>query len=46
VGLKRGRPLYLDPARYEQLRTLWLDHQMAASITRRAPSQNVHWTQL
>jgi len=46
VGLKRGRPLFLDRTRYEQLRTLWLDHQMAHNITRRAAGQNIQWTQL
>jgi len=46
VGLRRGRQLYLDPTRYEELRTLWLDHQMLSLITGRAPSVDTNWRQL
>jgi len=33
-GLRRGRPLFLDMERYEQLRTIWTRHQVANTIAK------------
>ena len=32
VGLTRGRPLYLDAHRYQQLKLLWLEHKLPIVI--------------
>ncbi|KAL6074411.1 E3 ubiquitin-protein ligase ubr1 [Balamuthia mandrillaris] len=45
-GLKRGRPLFLDPSRKEQLRMLFLKHEIGVLANRKATSSesvSMHW---
>ena len=34
IGLKRGRPLYLSPKRYDTLRDLWRSHRVPLEVAR------------
>jgi E3 ubiquitin-protein ligase UBR1 len=35
IGFKRGKPLFLDTASYNQLRQLWLDHSIDDAVHRK-----------
>ena len=34
IGLRRGRPLFLNSSRYNGIRRMFLDHQLACTIAR------------
>eukprot|EP01087_Luapelamoeba_hula_P008739 TRINITY_DN2207_c2_g1_i1.p1 TRINITY_DN2207_c2_g1~~TRINITY_DN2207_c2_g1_i1.p1 ORF type:complete len:511 (-),score=126.90 TRINITY_DN2207_c2_g1_i1:159-1472(-) len=44
-GLRRGRPLALNRQRYNQLRSMWLEHDIANQICKRGQASGlmVHW---
>jgi len=35
LGFRRHRPLYLNRARYDEIRKLWLNHSVATYVARR-----------
>jgi E3 ubiquitin-protein ligase UBR1 len=37
VGFKRGKPLFLEPGRYEELRKMWLQHGLDDNVVKRGP---------
>jgi E3 ubiquitin-protein ligase UBR1 len=39
-GFKKRRPLYLNSARYDEIRKLWLNHSVATLVARKLESGN------
>ena len=38
LGLKRGKPLFLNQSRYNELAKLWLNHQICTFVSRKIDS--------